>query len=75
VPAALAGELWRSEEALDDQREPLRLNPSDNQALRYRQAHCPRLVANTDRLEHDLHPARLDDLSCPPAAGGAHTSW
>lgn len=39
--AALAGTLWRlgrREEAVDHQRELLRLNPNDNQGLRYRQA-------------------------------------
>lgn len=39
--AALAETLWaldRREEAVDHQRELLRLNPNDNQGLRYRQA-------------------------------------
>jgi tetratricopeptide (TPR) repeat protein len=41
VRAALAETLWalgRHEEAVDHQRELLRLNPNDNQGVRYRQA-------------------------------------
>ena len=55
--AALAATLWRlgrREEAVEHQRELLRLNPRDNQGLRYR------------RRGDDLTDRRLSDQSVAP---------
>jgi len=52
--AALAAVLWRlgrHEEAVEHQRELLRLNPRDNQMLRYRQAHWLLELESDDELE------------------------
>ncbi len=61
--AALAATLWRlgrREQALDHQRELLRLNPNDNQGLRYRQAHWLLTLEAYDELE-ELFAAYPDD--------------
>lgn len=52
--AALAATLWRlgrREEAVEHQRELLRLNPRDNQGLRYRQANWLLALESYDELE------------------------
>ncbi len=52
--AMLAATLWRlgrREEAVEHQRELLRLNPRDNQGLRYRQAHWLLALESYDELE------------------------
>jgi tetratricopeptide (TPR) repeat protein len=52
--AALAATLWRlgrREEAVEHQRELLRLNPRDNQGLRYRQANWLLALGSYDELE------------------------
>jgi tetratricopeptide (TPR) repeat protein len=52
--AALAETLWaldRREEALEHQRELLRLNPNDNQGLRYRQAEWLLWLERYDELD------------------------
>ena len=52
--AALAATLWRlggREEAVGHQRELLRLNPRDNQGLRYRQAHWLLELESFDELD------------------------
>jgi tetratricopeptide (TPR) repeat protein len=56
--AALAATLWRlgrREEAVEHQRELLRLNPRENQALRYRQANWLLALESYDELE-ELSP-------------------
>ncbi|MGB0092191.1 MAG: tetratricopeptide repeat protein, partial [Solirubrobacteraceae bacterium] len=61
--AALAAVLWRlgrHEEAVEHQRELLRLNPRDNQGLRYRQAHWLLELASYDELE-ELFAAYAED--------------
>ncbi len=61
--AALAEVLWRlgrGEEALDHQRELLRLNPNDNQGLRYRQAHWLLALEAYDELD-ELFATYADD--------------
>jgi tetratricopeptide (TPR) repeat protein len=52
--AALAAAVWRlgrREEAVEHQRELLWLDPRDNQALRYRQAHCLLALGSYDELD------------------------
>jgi tetratricopeptide (TPR) repeat protein len=52
--ATLAATLWRlgeREEAVEHQRELLRLNPRDNQGLRYRQAHWLLALGGYDELD------------------------
>jgi tetratricopeptide (TPR) repeat protein len=52
--AALAETLWaldRREEAVDHQRELLRLNPNDNQGVRYRQAEWLLALKRYDELD------------------------
>ncbi len=71
--AALAATLWRrrlghSAEAVDHQRELLRLNPDDNQGIRYRQAWWLLELRCYDELE-ELFTAHEDD----PAAAFAYT--
>lgn len=64
--AALAATLWRlgwREEAVAHQRELLRLNPRDNQGLRYRQANWLLTLACYDELDQ-LFAAHADD--CAP---------
>lgn len=61
--AALAGTLWRlgrREEAVEHQRELLRLNPNDNQGLRYRQALWLLTLESYDELD-ELFAAHADD--------------
>jgi tetratricopeptide (TPR) repeat protein len=61
--AALAAVLWRlgrHEEAVEHQRELLRLNPRDNQALRYRQANWLLQLESYDELK-ELFAAHADD--------------
>jgi tetratricopeptide (TPR) repeat protein len=61
--AALAAALWRlgrREEAVEHQRELLWLNPRDNQALRYRQAHCLLALGSYDELD-ELFAAEPED--------------
>jgi tetratricopeptide (TPR) repeat protein len=61
--AALAATLWRlgrREEAVGHQRELLRLNPRDNQGLRYRQAHWLLALASYAELEQ-LFAAYAED--------------
>jgi tetratricopeptide (TPR) repeat protein len=61
--AALAAVLWRlgrQEEAVEHQRELLRLNPRDNQMLRYRQAHWLLQLESYDELE-ELFAAYAED--------------
>ena len=63
--AALAAVLWRlgrHEEAVEHQRELLRLNPRDNQMLRYRQAHWLLQLESYDELE-ELFTAYAEDRS------------
>ncbi len=55
--AALAAVVWRlgrREEALEHQRELLRLNPRDNQGLRYRQANWLLALESYDELEESF---------------------
>ena len=69
--AALAAVLWRlgrHEEAVEHQRELLRLNPRDNQALRYRQANWLLELESYDELK-ELFAAHADD----PAPGFVYT--
>lgn len=68
---ALAAVLWRlgrHEEAVEHQRELLRLNPRDNQALRYRQANWLLELESYDELK-ELFAAHADD----PAPGFVYT--
>jgi tetratricopeptide (TPR) repeat protein len=61
--AALAAVLWRlgwREEAVEHQRELLRLNPRDNQGLRYRQGHWLLELEAYDELE-ELFAGYADD--------------
>jgi len=61
--AALAAVLWRlsrHEEAVEHQRELLRLNPRDNQMLRYRQANWLLELKSYDELK-ELFAAHADD--------------
>jgi tetratricopeptide (TPR) repeat protein len=61
--AALAATLWRlgrREEAVEHQRELLRLNPRDNQMLRYRHAHWLLELEVYDELE-DLFVVYAED--------------
>jgi len=61
--AALAATLWRlgrREEAVEHQRELLRLNPRDNQGLRYRQANWLLALESYDELE-ELFAAHAGD--------------
>jgi tetratricopeptide (TPR) repeat protein len=61
--AALAATLWRLgrlKEAVEHQRELLRLNPNDNQGLRYRQAHWLLTLECFDELD-ELFVAYADD--------------
>ncbi|MGE5636007.1 MAG: hypothetical protein ACM3UV_03550, partial [Nocardioidaceae bacterium] len=61
--AALAAVLWRlgrREEAVEHQRELLRLNPRDNQALRYRQANWLLALESYDELD-ELFAAYAED--------------
>jgi len=61
--AALAAVLWRlgrHEEAVEHQRQLLRLNPRDNQMLRYRQANWLLQLESYDELE-ELFAAHADD--------------
>jgi tetratricopeptide (TPR) repeat protein len=61
--AALAEALWRlgrGEEAVGHQRELLRLNPNDNQGLRYRQAHWLLALEAYDELD-ELFAAYADE--------------
>jgi tetratricopeptide (TPR) repeat protein len=61
--AALAAVLWRLGrhlEAVEHQRELLRLNPRDNQGLRYRQAHWLLELESYDELE-ELFAAYTED--------------
>ena len=65
--AALAATLWRlgkREEAVEHQRELLRLNPRDNQGLRYRQANCLLALESYDELE-ELFAAYAGDGNAP----------
>lgn len=61
--AALAETLWaldRREEAVEHQRELLRLNPNDNQGLRYRQAEWLLWLERYEKLD-ELFAAYEDD--------------
>jgi tetratricopeptide (TPR) repeat protein len=61
--AALAETLWalnRREEAVEHQRELLRLNPNDNQGVRYRQAECLLWLERFEELD-ELFAAYEDD--------------
>lgn len=63
--AALAEALWalgRHEEAVDHQRELLRLNPNDNQGIRYRQAEYLLALERYDELD-ELFAAYEDDAA------------
>jgi tetratricopeptide (TPR) repeat protein len=63
--AALAETLWaldRREEAVEHQRELLRLNPNDNQGLRYRQAEWLLWLERDDELD-ELFAAYEDDAA------------
>ncbi len=63
VRAALAETLWalgRHEEAVEHQRELLRLNPNDNQGIRYRQAEHLLALERDDELD-ELFAAYEDD--------------
>lgn len=65
VRAALAETLWaldRREEAVEHQRDLLRLNPNDNQGLRYRQAEWLLWLERYDELE-ELFAAYQDDAA------------
>jgi tetratricopeptide (TPR) repeat protein len=65
--AALAATLWRlgsHEEAVEHQRELLRLNPRDNQGLRYRQANWLLALESYDELE-ELFAAHAGDGNAP----------
>jgi tetratricopeptide (TPR) repeat protein len=65
--AALAATLWRlgrREEAVCHQRELLRLNPRDNQGLRYRQANWLLALESYDELEQ-LFAAHAGDGNAP----------
>ena len=65
--AALAATLWRlgrREEAVEHQRELLRLNPRDNQGLRYRQANWLLALESYDELE-ELFAAHAGDGNAP----------
>jgi tetratricopeptide (TPR) repeat protein len=65
--AALAATLWRlgrREEAVCHQRELLRLNPRDNQGLRYRQANWLLALESYDELE-ELFAAHAGDGNAP----------
>ena len=61
--AALAATLWRlgrREEAVEHQRDLLRLNPRDNQGLRYRQSNWLLALESYDELE-ELFAAHAGD--------------
>lgn len=63
--AVLAATLWRlgqREEAVGHQRELLRLNPNDNQGLRYRQAHWLLALESYGELDA-LFAAYADDAA------------
>jgi tetratricopeptide (TPR) repeat protein len=63
--AALAETLWalgRREEAVEHQRELLRLNPNDNQGVRYRQAEYLLALERYDELD-ELFAAYEDDAA------------
>jgi tetratricopeptide (TPR) repeat protein len=65
--AALAAVLWRlgrREEAVGHQRELLRLNPRDNQGLRYRQANWLLALESYDELE-ELFAVHAGDGNAP----------
>ncbi|MGO9959809.1 MAG: hypothetical protein ACLP50_28185, partial [Solirubrobacteraceae bacterium] len=65
--AALAATLWRlerREEAVEHQRELLRLNPRDNQGLRYRQANWLLALELYDELE-ELFAAYAGEGNAP----------
>jgi tetratricopeptide (TPR) repeat protein len=65
--AALAAVLWRlgsHEEAVEHQRELLRLNPRDNQGLRYRQANWLLALESYDELDQ-LFAAHAGDGHAP----------
>ena len=65
--AALAAVLWRlgrREEAVEHQRELLRLNPRDNQGLRYRQANWLLALESYDELDQ-LFAAYAGDGHAP----------
>jgi len=65
--AALAAVLWRlarREEAVEHQRELMRLNPRDNQGLRYRQANWLLALECYDELE-ELFAAHAGDGNAP----------
>ena len=70
---ALAATLWRlgrREEAVEHQRELLRLNPRDNQGLRYRQANWLLALESYDELDQ-LFAAHAGDGN---AAGFTYTA-
>jgi tetratricopeptide (TPR) repeat protein len=63
--AALAETLWtldKREEAVEHQRELLRLNPNDNQGLRYRQAEWLLWLEHNEELD-ELFAAYEDDAA------------
>lgn len=63
--SALAETLWalgRQEEAVGHQSELLRLNPNDNQGIRYRQAECLLALARYEELD-ELFAAYEDDAA------------
>ena len=65
--AALAAVLWRlgrHEEAVEHQRELMRLNPRDNQGLRYRQADWLLELESYDELDQ-LFAANAGDGNAP----------
>ena len=65
--AALAATLWRlrrREEAVEHQRELMRLNPRDNQGLRYRQANWLLALESYDELDR-LFAAHAGDGHAP----------
>ena len=65
--AALAATLWRlgrRGEAVEHQRDLLRLNPRDNQGLRYRQANWLLALESYDELDQ-LFAAHADDGNAP----------
>jgi tetratricopeptide (TPR) repeat protein len=75
--AALAQTLWaldRREEAVEHQRELLRLNPNDNQGLRYRQAEWLLWLESYEEIDR-LLAAYEDDASAAFAFTKALTAF
>jgi tetratricopeptide (TPR) repeat protein len=75
--AALAETLWalnRREEAVDHQRELLRLNPNDNQGVRYRQAEWLLWLERFEELD-ELFAAYEDDDAAAFGYTKAHAAF